>query len=258
MRTVVLVAAMAAFVSTSSQAADNPFIGTWKTNPAKSQVSGRTVTYSKTSTGFHFAGATGQAYDFALDGHEYPAEAGEMIAWTPTGANQWQTTTKLKGKTIVTGRINISPDGKTMTESYSMMMPDGAESPGKVVRSRLSGGPGLAGTWKTLEASVDPDVTIISEPAPGRLRMDTPRRRESIDGPTDGTPFAMTGPDIPQDWYATLKFTNPSTLEWTGGFRDRPRVKGIETVSSDGKELTTVYWFIGKDAEKFTEVSDKQ
>ncbi len=239
-------------------AAGSPFVGTWKINPQKSQVAGRTILITKTANGFHYGGGGGEDYDFSLDGKDYPSEGGYFHSWKEAAVNRWQESTKIGGKAVETSQIEISRDGKTYTERYQWINPDGSKSPGKIIRTRISGGPGLAGAWKTLHASLDPDVTVVTEPAPGTLRWETPSRQEVIEGPTDGTPFEMKGPLVPKDWVATFKLKDATTLEWTGGWKDSPSVSGVNTLSADGKTLTSVYWTVGKEAERFTEVSDKQ
>ncbi len=53
-------------------AADASFTGTWKLNLSKSQLTGQTVTLSKTTSGTMHYDSQGFAYDFDLTGKEIP------------------------------------------------------------------------------------------------------------------------------------------------------------------------------------------
>ena len=68
----------------------------------------------------------------------------------------------------------------------------------------------------------------------------------------------MKSPSVPAGWVATFKVTGERELAWTGGYTSKPLVRGTNTVSADGRTLTSVSWEIGREAEKTTEVYDRQ
>ena len=68
-------------------AADSPFVGKWKLNPAKSQFAGTTTTYETLPSGEMQMTAEGQSYKFKIDGKEYPAMWGSTATWKQLDPN---------------------------------------------------------------------------------------------------------------------------------------------------------------------------
>src|ERR1051326_3852042 len=79
-----LVVGAVAVYTTIAAAADAPYIGTWKLNTAKSQMTGETLSIEKLPAGdmqYHYD-VEGFAYNFNLDGKEYPLPDGGTTSWT--------------------------------------------------------------------------------------------------------------------------------------------------------------------------------
>src|ERR1051325_741452 len=72
-------------------AADSPFIGKWKLNPAKSQFAGTTMTIDLLPSGEMQMTAEGQSYKFKIDSKEYPAFLGMTASWKQVDPNTWET-----------------------------------------------------------------------------------------------------------------------------------------------------------------------
>jgi hypothetical protein len=130
----VAVVLLAALASTPAFAQDNPALGTWKLNVAKSKFTGapapkeltRTLAADGDSVKYTFAGTAGDgssvAYSFTLkyDGKEYPVEGTtpggfDQIAITKVNANTYTVVQKRGGKQAGTGKVTVSKDGKTTT-----------------------------------------------------------------------------------------------------------------------------------------------
>lgn len=67
--------------SVTLSAADPPYAGKWKMNPAKSDLGQMTVTYEQLPSGDMQATIDGQSYKFRMDGKDYPAVYGTTAAW---------------------------------------------------------------------------------------------------------------------------------------------------------------------------------
>ncbi len=127
------------------RADDNPFLGTWKMNPAKSKAEGTTVPKSLTRTvtaagdkvaySFEGVAADGSAmkYSFTvtLDGKEYPVTGNGMPGGADTisikrvGPNNLTAVLKKGGKEVGTSEAEASKDGKTVTLKSKGMTADG-------------------------------------------------------------------------------------------------------------------------------------
>ena len=136
-----------------AMAADLPFIGKWKLNPAKSQFAGTTMAIEQLPSGEMQMTAQGQSYKFKIDGKEYPAYWGMTAAWKQVDPNTWETIYK-QGAMTTTSITKISADGRTMTADTKGKKPNGEDFQESATSERVSGGPGLAGKWKSTEVQV--------------------------------------------------------------------------------------------------------
>ena len=83
-----------AAVTLPALAADNPWFGNWKLDPAKSHMTGDTFTYSKVAGGMDHYSNGPISFDFTANGIDYPVMANATTAWVASGPNQWKETDK--------------------------------------------------------------------------------------------------------------------------------------------------------------------
>ena len=136
---------LGAIVAGQLRAEDNPFLGTWKLNAAKSKAEGTTVPKSMTRTvtaagdkvtySFEGVGADGSAlkYSFTVvyDGKDYPVTGTGMpggadsISIKRLSTNKFAAVLKKGGKQIATSTAEASKDGKTATIAAKGTSADG-------------------------------------------------------------------------------------------------------------------------------------
>jgi hypothetical protein len=138
----ILRTALAMSVLTVVAFAADPYIGTWKLNPAKSKYTGLpmpkdvTVTYTPIDQGWKYdaKGTTGDgqpitmSFAYAKDNEDmkmtgYPYA--DALSLQGGKSNSSVGTFKREGKPVGTVKRNISKDGKTMTISANITLPDG-------------------------------------------------------------------------------------------------------------------------------------
>lgn len=161
-----LVVLAIAIVSASAvSAADNPFVGEWKLSKSKSTLTDQ-MKVGKLDTNkyaFDFAG-DGNAENIVIDGRDHVGQAGTTLAVTSEGPNAWKVVRKKDGRTIISAHWTLSEDGRTLTDNYSAIAPDGSGSPVKYVYSRHGAGSGFAGTWITTNMAVNFDLVLQFRP----------------------------------------------------------------------------------------------
>ena len=256
MKQFVLAAAICVAVSGAAMAADSPFAGTWNLNLAMSHFTGDTFDYSKTATGLHYDDGA-EAYDFAINGKDYPTLPGRTIAWTPTGPKSWDTVSKVGGKVVGSTHKLISADGSTLTSAWTEYRPDGTTGHGDVVYKRVSGSSGLAGKWKDVKVQTTEDMMKIMVPASGRYEMSDPIYKSVASGMTDGTPSPVKGPTVPTGAMVSYKAMGKDTWDYLVMVSGKTLTKGMLTVSPDGRTLTDTSWTPGKEMEKSMAVYDR-
>ena len=122
-------------------AAQNPNMGTWQLNEAKSKI---TPGFSKNTTVVYAAAGDSikvttdgtdkdgkpvhGEWTGKFDGKDYPVTGDPSVdtrAYTQIDKNTLSLTNKKAGKVTVTGKIVVSPDGKSRTLTASGTGPDG-------------------------------------------------------------------------------------------------------------------------------------
>ena len=239
-------------------AADPPYVGKWKMNPAKSDFGETTITYEQLPSGEMQSTAAGASYTFKLDGNDYPAMFGSTAAWKSLSANSWETTWKLNGKVLTTDTLTLSADGKTLTVNSKGKKPNGEMLDDTLVAERVSGGPGLAGKWKTKNVkSTAPSVLELASSGPDGLVFKIVDMDLTCNGKFDGKDHPCTGPTLGPGWAVSFVNAGPRALDMTVKNNGNVVFKLWYSVSADGKTLTENGTATGPN-EKTTVVYDRQ
>jgi len=256
----ILVACALVLSSALALAADNPWVGTWKLDPAKSRFTGESFTYTKGADGLlHYSDSSEYRYAFAIDGKEYKTFANRTTAWTADGDNAWTSITRQDGKPVFEARRELSADGRTMTVRAKGTGADGPALDTVSVFKRVAGGKGLVGTWRSTKVDVNiPDVVVISQPAPGVLRFESPSFKYVAEGKTDGTEFVPSGPYQPAGYTMSMRMLSPTKLSTAAKLDGKPDSYEEMTLAADGKSYTDVSWGAKAPKEKTKAVYVKQ
>jgi hypothetical protein len=244
--------------ATTLAATDSPFAGKWKMNPAKSDFGETTTTYEQLPSGEMQATAAGQSYKFKIDGKEYPAWFGSQATWKSLGPTSWQTTWKVNGKVLTTDTLTLSPDGKTLTVNSKGTKPNGEQIDDTAVSERVSGGPGLAGKWKTKNMkSASPSVVEFAPSGADGLTFKVVDMGMSCDAKLDGKDHPCSGPTLTPGWTVAFDNQRARDLDMTVKSNGKVMFKMSYTVSADGKTLTENGTAVGTN-EKTKVVYDRQ
>lgn len=250
--------AFAAILASSGAAlAASPFVGTWKTDIAKSTFTGDTMTFTQTPTGYHFVGGP-VAYDFADNGKPYPSMADRTVVWTKNADGSWDVDLSVNGRLISRAHRALSADGSTLNSTYEEHRADGSVVHESDVYTRISGGPGLLGTWKSTKVDAATQTVIISPDGAAGYRIAYPGNKVALVTKLDGSPTPVSGPNIPAHANAAFRKVDDHKWTFTDYLGDKPITEGVMTVSPDGATLTNTNWAPGKQDEKEVDVYDRQ
>ena len=147
-RSIVLTLAMCA-VAVALNAADSPFMGTWKLNEAKSKIpagagKNTTVVYAAagdqtkvTTDGVDGTGKPNHSeWTGKFDGKPYPVTGMSSIdsrSVTAKGDRVLEVVNMKDGKTVGTGKTEVAKDGKSRTLETDGTLPDGKKYHAKYV-----------------------------------------------------------------------------------------------------------------------------
>jgi hypothetical protein len=238
-------------------AADSPFTGKWKLNTAKSKFTGVTTTFEALPTGEMQMTSEGQSDKFKIDGKEYPTAFGAGATWKQLDPNSWETTYRMNGKVLSVDTTRISADGKTMTITAKGTKPNGEAFNDTTTLQRVSGGPGLAGKWKSTEVKASTEMWDISPNGDDGLTMKIVDFNAICTMKFDGKDYPATGPTVPKNLTLAAQKASPRSLDMTEKMDGKVVFLFSFTVSADGKTLTSDGGAPGS-SEKTQAVYDKQ
>lgn len=188
-----------------AMAAELPFVGKWKVNLAKSDFGQTAVTFESLPGSEWQTTAFGVTYKFKMDGKDYPDGMGGTVAWKSVDANTWDVVAQANGKVTETDRYQLGTDGKTLTVAAKQMKPDGGAMESAIVYERVSGGPSLAGKWKTKNVSGASGTIEITTSGDNGIVFKDPDMGLSCDAKLDGKDYACTGPMLPPGFTVAME-----------------------------------------------------
>jgi hypothetical protein len=172
-----------------------------------------------------------------MDGKDYPDGLGDTVAWKPSGANAFQATWKMNGKTNFTDTVKV--DGDTLTVSTAGKKPNGEQMDTSTTFSRVSGGPGLAGKWKTKNVKASSASILELTPAAGDgLTYRAVDMGLVCDSKLDGKDYPCSGPTIAQGWTLAITKAGARSLDMLVKKDGKPFYKVNYTVAADGRSMT--------------------
>jgi hypothetical protein len=148
-------------------AANDPFVGKWKVNPAKSKLNDEMKVEAAGANKYILTFAPGAVDSVVADGSDQPALQGTTLSVTAKGPDNWVVIRKMKGRTLLTGYWTLSADGKTLNDDYTEFAPDGKKTNIPYVYERTAGSSGFTGTWDSDSEKVKPGIELQIEPYEG-------------------------------------------------------------------------------------------
>jgi hypothetical protein len=212
------------------------FDGTWKLNLAKSRLSGSTYTFAKKPSGvWHYSGGGFDA-DFDLTGKEYTMPSGVSIIGKENGPKSWDLSFRMGDKPI--SRSQVTLKGNSLLWSSDVTSPDGKTMHQTSTDTRVSGGSGFAGKWKSGTPAGGATTLKITMQGADGMTMETPEYQSVVKGSFDGKDYPVM-----QAGQAS-KFTNSFAKSGAGSLKIGTKLNGkpfavdVYRLSADGKTLT--------------------
>jgi len=219
-------------------AADDPFVGKWKLNPSKSQLTDQMRVASTGTNRYAFDFGSGDAETIVVDGTDQPGLFGTTLAVTAESPDTWKVVRKKDGRVLLTGIWKLSEDGKTLTDTFRANRPDGSISSLDYVYTRTAGTSGFPGTWESTKEKVNSTYEFQIQPwESDGLSFVNPAQQSTKKMKFDGKDYPTEGPDLPAGLVSSGRRVDEHALEMTdkiqGKVRDVQQIK----LSPDGKTL---------------------
>lgn len=169
---------LACLVTGPAWAANDPFAGKWKVDPARSKLNDEVKVEVAGARQYTFTFGPGQVDTIVADGTDQPALMGTTLSVTVKGPNSWEVVRKLKGRTLLRAIWTLSDDGKTLDDAFTQYLPDGTTLFSQplpdgstlflpYVYQRTAGESGFVGTWDSESARAAKGIELQIEPNEG-------------------------------------------------------------------------------------------
>jgi hypothetical protein len=233
--------AVCCFATGAVRAAESPFIGDWKLNPAQSRMPDEMkVTRTGAKYGFDFGGVV---ETIAVDGTFQPGYGKTLLSVKPEAPDRWIVERQEDGKPQVKATWTLSKDGRTLTDKYLQFTADGSTFSMDYVYQRTSGGGGFTGDWQSIKETMNSPYALQVKALEGDgLSLVTAAQHTTKNLKLDGKeyPTASGGTSSAQRVNAhTLLITDKA-----GGIVRDTRQLGV---SADLKTLTITTHVPGRD-----------
>jgi hypothetical protein len=174
---------------------------------------------------------------YAIDGST------NTIAWKQIDSSHFERSIFNEGKLQNTRRIEVSADGKSLTEVTEVARPGETKYQTTIAFQRISGGPqGLAGIWKPQSVKRVPAPTVryelsgtdglkVSEDFGGNVRQYSFKM--------DQVPVAVVGKTVVSGTMTAFRVIDDHTLEAISSREGVVSGKDTLVVSGDGKAITS-------------------
>lgn len=218
-------------------AADAPFVGAWKLNPSRSQLTDQMKVESIFGNRYSFDFGAGTE-TVAADGTDQPGYGGTTLAVTLLGPDALKVVRKKDGHMLLTADWKLAKDGSVLSDDFTSFAPDGTPSEYKYVYQRTTPTSGFAGTWESASVKIDFELVIKIQPYDGAGL--------SIISPTSDKPknLSFDGKDYPNLSSNALTGATYSARRTDHSLEITDKVKGQAvdtqqyTLSADLKTLT--------------------
>ncbi len=219
--------------------ANDPFLGEWKLNGAKSKLIDVMKVESVAGNKYAFDFGGGSAETIVTDGTDQPGLAGTTLAVTIEGTDSWKVVRKKDGRILLTGLWKLSKDGNTLKDDYTEFAPDGSPSLNvKYAYQRTAGTSGFAGTWEASATMNEAIVLKVQAYEGDGLSFINASEGQTKNVKFDGKEYPNAGPNVRAGSVSAARRVNEDTLEMTDKFNGKIRNTREIQLSGDRKTLT--------------------
>ena len=229
-------------------AAENPFIGVWKLDPAKSRMPDEMKVESEGANtySFDFGGGT---ETIVVDGTDQPGRyGGTTLSVKAEGTDTWIVERKKGSRLLIKGTWKLSSDGSTLTDYFHEFESDGSTLSMDYVYQRTGGGSGFAGDWQSIKETMNsPYLMEVKEFQGDGLSFVNRFEQTTRNVKFDGKDYPTEGPNVGRGSSSSIRRVDEGTLVITD--KHDGKVTDTEEIglSTDLKMLTITVHIVGRD-----------
>ena len=217
-----------------------PFVGDWKLNPSRSQVTDVMKVDSVDGNKYTFDFGGGPE-TIVADGTDQPGSAGTTFAVTIDAPDRWNVVRKKNGRVIINAHWKLSADRSSLSDDYTELADNGQASVhATYLYHRTGDGSGFAGVWEgTIAMASSQTATLQIRPydADG-LSFNYVSAHVTRNLKFDGKDYPVVGAGAAEGATSSARWVDDHTLQVT----DKTKGKVTKTqeleLSRDHKTVT--------------------
>lgn len=236
----------AIFISSTSWAASDPFVGDWKLNPARSKLTDvmKVESLGANKYTFNFGGGP---QTIVVDGTDQPGGFGTTLSIAAEKPDTWKVIRKRDGRVLISAIWNLSEDGSTLTDHYTGFSANGSPHSVNYVYRRKAGGSGFAGEWVSTSETVNSVVILQIRPYENDgLSFTEPSISVTRNLKFDGKDYPNLGSNATPGSTSSIRRVNEHALEMTYKINGNLLATQMVELSSDLKTLTITRRIVGE------------
>jgi hypothetical protein len=213
-------------------AESNPWNGTWKMDASSVKYSGLTFSIATDADGYTITRGGKADPKRICDGQPHKASDGTTTTCSHSGSG-YQVESSKEGDAGMKATISLSGDGNTMTRKALISPPGRAPFTVTTVSKRVSGGPGVSGTWKEVHFAESSETGLLTiEVAGDSVAFKESDIAKPIMCKLDGTETKLGGTST-----MAVKMEGTHTLKVTYRADGKIRRENTFVLSPDGKTI---------------------
>lgn len=244
----------ACLMSSALSAADNPFVGDWKLNPSKSQLTDQMKVTSVGGNKYTFDfGGGGET--IMVDGTDQSSGFGSTLSVAVEGPNSWKVVRKKDGRMMLSAIWKLSSDNNTLEDDFTFFPSNGSPTTIDYIYKRTAGETGFAGTWLSKTATME-GYSLQVRPYEGdglSFKYFSNGMIQNVK--FDGKDYSIVAPI--EGYTSSARRVNERTLEMT--YKVNGKIGNTQTmeISSDLKTLTMTR-HVSDQSDPYIEVFERQ
>src|SRR5215510_10865170 len=156
---------------------------------AKSQLGGGVYSLEKKASGMmHYSGG-GFDTDFDWTGKEYTMPSGVSVIGKELSPTSWELTFRTNGKPVSKSQLTLN--GNSLMWVSEMTGPDGKTVQQTSTDTRVSGGPGFAGKWKSGDVKGTATTMKITMGGSNGIMLEFPESQTIVKASFDGKDYPV-------------------------------------------------------------------
>jgi len=230
-----------------AQAAEAPFIGTWKLDPSKTRLPDQ-MTVKKLGANTFAFDFGGGAEKIVLDGTDQKGLEGSLLSVKAEAPHRWMVERKMDGRLLLRATWSLSKDGSTLTDNFRQFASDGATSGTDSVYRRAGKGSDFAGVWRSIkETMISPPMMQVTAFKGDGLSFVTSPTLLTRSAKLDGRDYPDEGPNARPGAASSIRRVDARTLVVTRKYDGKAVATEDFGLSADLKTLTITQHIPGRD-----------